>query len=90
MIGRIPLQSLDTLEREAADIAQAIEAYKQRPYQASEKALVSDYIRATGDFPRAWEVTPESLNLPYPVWHLIRSAYLDKAINWSRQRNAVA
>lgn len=81
---------IQELEREAAAIAAGIAALKARPYQADDKALVASYLAASGVAgSRSWEITPESLDLPYPVWAAIRSAYFDAACNWKRdQRNA--
>lgn len=75
------------IEREAAEIAIAIEQQKQRPYQADEKALVAEYVRATEQAGhRSFQVTLEALDLPWPVWALIRKTYLADAIDWKREK----
>lgn len=77
--------STDTIETEAAAIAQEIEARKSLPYQAADKALIADYLASNGVAgSRSWEITPSALDLPYPVWAVIRAAYFESACNWKR------
>lgn len=76
----------DAIEAEAAAISQAITDRKARPYQADEKALVAAYLAASGVAgSRSWEITPEALDLPYPVWAAIRAAYFEAACKWRRE-----
>lgn len=77
--------NLDQIEREAATIAQEIEARKSLPYQARDKALVADYLTSNSIAgSRSWEITPSALDLPYPVWAVIRAAYFEAACDWRR------
>ena len=76
----------DAIEAEAAAIAEGIAAHKARPYQADDKALVAAYLAASGVAgSRSWEITPEALDLPYPVWAAIRAAYFEAACKWRRE-----
>jgi hypothetical protein len=79
----------DAIEAEAAAIAQAVAERKARPYQADDKALVAAYLAASGVAgSRSWEITPEALDLPYPVWAVIRAAYFEAACKWKRESGA--
>lgn len=53
-------------------------------YQAGDKALVAEFLTATAPVGRHF--TAESLDLPYPVWAVIRAAYFDSAVIWSREQ----
>lgn len=60
-------------------------------YQLADKMLIAEYLRAVeiaGG--RSFEITATALDLPFPVWMAIRSAYYEEAVKWKRLQRLAA